>query len=345
MKRNNRVSLKDVASSLGVSTALVSMVLNGKAKQYRIGDEMTKRVINAAKEMNYSPNLVAQNLRGGKTHLIGLIVTDISNPFYSMISRIVEDRAIELNYTVVFSSSDENLTNTKNLVDVLLNKGVDGLIIVPCDGSEKLIQELHESNIPIVLLDRYFPDIDVSFSCLNNFKSTVLATQHLINQGYNNISTIAYKTDMIHIRDRVAGYEDTMKKAGFEENINVKRVNILNPKIEIFRALDYFINKKKTDAVIFMTNMLSISGLYCLNELNVKIPDDLGVVGFNGNDVFDLFYSPITYVKQPVEQIAREAVNILVDKIMSNEYSKKSMVILDPELVIQKSSIKNTGIL
>lgn len=340
MAREKKVSIKDVANSLGVSTTLVSVVLNGKAKQFRISEEMVKKVQDTAQSMNYTPNLIARNLRGGKTQLIGLIVTDISNPFYSAIARIVENRAEELGYTVIFSSSQEDLKNTKRLIDVLLNKGVDGLIVVPCDGSESVIKKVHENKIPLVLIDRNFPNLDVSYSCLNNYKATVLTTGHLIEQGYKNIALIAYKTEMNHITDRIKGYEDTMRNAGLEKFISVKKVDLSNSKKEIKSALDTLINRKKTEAVIFLTNMLAITGLYCLKEMNVKIPDDLAVVAFNRNDVFNLFYSSVTHIRQPLESIATEAVNILVDKIENGELEVNSMVNSDPEFIIGESSLK-----
>lgn len=340
MGKTKRISLKDVANSVGASTTLVSIVLNGKSKQYRIGDEMTQRVLKAAKELNYSPNLVARNLRGGKTQLIGLIVTDISNPFFSSIARIIENRANELNYTVVFGSSDENAENTRQLVDVLLNKGVDGLIVVPCDGSEDIIRELHESGTPTVLIDRYFPDQNVSFTCLNNARATELATQHLLSQGYKNIAVVAYKSAMSNVVDRISGYEAAMREAGLASYINVKCVNMHNPTPELQKALDVLIRRKKTEAIIFTTNTLSIHGLHCLNKMELCIPDDIAIVGFDGNDVFDLFYSPVTYVEQPVTQLAQEAVDILVDKIQMGEQGKKSMIFMDPELVVRESSIK-----
>lgn len=301
---------------------------------------MAKRVFATAKEMNYSPNLVAQNLRGGKSQLIGVIVTDISNPFYSTISRIIEDRASELNYTVLFSSSDENLENTKRLINVLVNKGVDGLIVVPCDGSEEALKDLYDDNIPLVLVDRHFPNIDISYSCLNNFKATELATQHLIAQGYKNISVVSYKTKMNHIIKRVEGYENTMKKAGLENNINISRINISNPKLEMYDALNFLVRQKNTDAVICLTNMLSINAIYCLNDMNVKIPEDIAFIGFNRSDVFNLLNSPITFIKQPIEQIANEAINILMEKINSGELAIKLMSIAEPELIIQNSTPK-----
>jgi LacI family transcriptional regulator len=344
MAKEKRVSLNDVANSLGVSTTLVSIVLNGKAKQYRIGEEMTQKVIAAAIEMKYSPNLIARNLRGGKTQLIGLIVTDISNPFYASIARIVENRAIELGYTVIFSSSDEDLGNTKRLIDVLLSKGVDGLIVVPCDGSEEMICRLHNNNTPLVLIDRNFPNSDLSFSCLNNRKATELTTKHLIEQGYENISLVGYKTEMNHIHDRIQGYEETMKAAGLGRFIQVKKVNLINTKVEMTNALDVLINKKKIEAIIFLTNMLAVSGLYCLKEMNLKTPDDIAVVGFNRNDVFNLFSSTITHIKQPLELIATQAVNILVDKINCSELEIKTMVFSDPQLIIGTSTTKNLSV-
>jgi LacI family transcriptional regulator len=334
MAKEKRVLLKDVADSVGVSTTLVSIVLNGKAKQYRIAEEMVEKVMKTAVEMNYSPNLVARNLRGGKTQLIGLIVTDISNPFYSAIARIVENRANELGYTVVFSSSDEDPDNTKRLIDVLLNKGVDGLIVVPCDGSDNLIKSIHENNTPLVLIDRNFPDTDISFSCLNNYRATELTTSHLIEQGYENIALVGYKTGMNHILDRIRGYEETMQAAGLSKYIQVKKVNLQNTKVEMSNVLDVLVNKKKVEAVIFLTNMLAVSGLYCFKDMQVRIPEDIAVVGFNRNDVFNLFSSTITHVKQPLELIATQAVNILVDKINHSELEIKSMSFSEPQLVV-----------
>lgn len=339
MSKEKKTSIKNLAASLGVSTSLVSIVLNGKARQYRISEEMAKRVIKRAEEMNYSPNLVAKNLRGGKSQLIGVIVTDISNPFYSSISRIIEDRANELNYTVLFSSSDEDLESTKRLIKVLISKGVDGVIIVPCDGSKDAIAELKDDDVPLVLVDRNFPDLGVSYSCLDNFKATRLATQHLIDQGYSKISVVSYATQMNHILERVAGYESVMNAAGLARNISVSRINLSNPRSEVYDALDRLL-KNKTDALICLTNMLSINGIYCLKEMKVKIPEDLAFIGFNRSDVFNLLDSPVTYIKQPVETIAIEAVNMVVDRITGSSYAVGQELNAEPELIIQSSTPK-----
>ncbi|WP_167619348.1 LacI family DNA-binding transcriptional regulator [Maribellus sediminis] len=339
MSSEKRTSIKDLAAALGVSTSLVSIVLNGKAKQYRISEEMVKRVKAAAKEMNYSPNLVAQNLRGGKSQLIGVVVTDISNPFYSSISRIIEDRANELDYNVLFSSSDENLENTERLIKVLVNKGVDGLIVVPCDGSREAIAELIDNDVPLVLVDRNFPDLKVKYSCLDNFKATKLATQHLVDQGYKKISVISYETQMNHILERVSGYTDTMRKARLEQHIDVSRINLSNPRSEMREVMER-LSKQNTEAVLCLTNMLSINGIYCLKEMKKKIPEDIAFLGFNRSDVFNLLDYPVTYIKQPFEKIANEAVNMVVDMITGSTYAADEVFVAEPELVIQSSTPK-----
>ncbi len=339
MPKQKRTSIKELASSLGVSTASVSFVLNGKAKQHRISEEMAKRVIDKAREMNYSPNLVAKNLRGGKSQLIGVVVTDISNPFYSTISRIIEDRANELNYTVLFSSSDEDLESTKRLIQVLINKGVEGLIVVPCDGSKEMIKELCKDEVPLVLVDRHFPDVKVGYSVLDNFKATELLTQHLIDNGYQRIAVISYQTEMNHILERISGYENTMCKAGLEKQIRISRINLSNTRLEMYDTLKRLL-KENTDAVICLTNMLSVNGIYCLKQMKLKIPEDIAFAGFNRSDVFNLLESPITHIRQPLETIAVEAVNIVVDQINNTEISAAKVSVAEPELVIQSSTPK-----
>ena len=339
-KHKNRVSLKDVATYLGVSKTLVSAVLNGKAEQYRINEETASLVIKTAKELQYSPNMIAKGLRTGNSQLIGLIVTDISNPFYSTMSRIIENKTDEINYKVIFGSSDENLEKTKQLIDVMLDKGVAGLIIVPCEGSQEAIAELHRRNIPVVLIDRYFPELDVSYSCLNNYRATKLATLHLIEQGYKNITLIAYKSELSNIKDRISGYKDAMVENSLKTFAHVKSVDINNPTPEIEKALDYLINKKNAEAVIFITNALLVAGLRSLKKLDKKIPEDVAVIGFYGSELFDLYYSPITYIKQPIDIITEEAVKTLIDKIQYGENTKFSKTLIEPELVVQHSSIR-----
>ena len=147
-----KVSLKDVARHVGVSTALVSYVINHKEKEARVGSEMVLKIRKAVTELNYQPNLIAKSLKSGKTNTIGLIVADISNPFFSNISRIIEDEARKEGYIVIIGSSDEDAEKSQDLINVFFNRQVDAFIIAPAENTEFQIIELQKKNIPVVII-------------------------------------------------------------------------------------------------------------------------------------------------------------------------------------------------
>ena len=221
MSALKKISLKDIAEAAGVSTALVSFVLNGKKKEYRVGEETAKRILKIAQEMNYQPNIAAKSLRSGRTKTIGVVISDISNPFFSQLARILEDEATKRGYTVLFGSSDEDTEKMNRVVSNLINKGVDGLIIVPCENSEKSIASLVDNNVPIVLFDRYFPEINVSYVALNNYNATYTATKYLLDSGYNAPCIVAYDINLIHMKERIRGYKKAMEDAGKKRLANV----------------------------------------------------------------------------------------------------------------------------
>jgi LacI family transcriptional regulator len=151
-----KVSLTDIAKELNVSTALVSLVLRDKWKENRISKELAKKVYETAEKLGYKPNVVAQSLRTGRTGIIGLIIADISNPFYSKIARIIEDEAELLGYEVMFGSSEEKLEKFIKVGETLISRQVDGLIVVPVFDSKEILLEWKKRNIPIVTIDRFF---------------------------------------------------------------------------------------------------------------------------------------------------------------------------------------------
>ena len=290
-----KISLKDIAEAAGVSTALVSFVLNGKKKEYRVGEETAQRILKIANEMNYQPNLAAKSLRSGKTKTIGLVVSDISNPFFSQLARVLEDEATKRGYTVLFGSSDEDKEKMNRVVSNLINKGVDGLIIVPCDNSEKSIASLVNNNVPIVLFDRYFPEINVSYVALNNFNASYVSTKYLLNAGYNAPCMVAYDVNLIHMKERIRGYKKAMDDAGKKSLANV-----------VFL---------KQDAFLFATNMISLACLYTIKDMGEAVIGKIGLVGFDGNPVFDFFNAPISYIQQPIDILVQKALEILIDSI------------------------------
>ena len=319
-----KISLKDIAEAAGVSTALVSFVLNGKAEEYRVSPETSKRVFRIASELNYQPNQAAKSLRSGKTSTVGFVMSDIANPFFAQLARFLENYAAQSGYTVLFGSSDENADKMRRVVSSLINKGVDGLIIVPCENSEDYIRQLVRSNVPVVLFDRYFPDINVSYVALNNFNATYTATKHLLGKGYASPAIVAYDMNLIHMKERIRGYKVAMEEAGLKRQATVIYLKQDSPRKSAEKLLPKAL-ESGADAFIFATNMISQACLYALKDNCMDKRCDIGLVGFDGSPLFDFFCSPISYVLQPIEMLMQKAFEILMENI-SNGNSVQSVL-------------------
>lgn len=336
---SRKVSMKDVAREVGVSTALVSYVLNN-LKEGRISKEIAQKIREAAQRLNYRPNQIAKSLKTSKTFTIGLIVADISNPFSSTLARIVEDEASKVNYTVIFASSDENEQKASKLIDTLLNRQVDGLILSPPANSERLLMDLQKQEVPFVLLDRYFPDVKTNYVALNNHAAAKMATEHLIGQGCTRIGLVTYKTSLFHLQERKRGYATALKacdihyKKGF-----VREVDIINNRTEIEKAVkDLLQAEPRIDGLVFASNIIAANGLRYINTLPVKVPDDVAIVSFDETEALDLFYAPLTYVRQPLPEMGAMATKILLENIAAN--NRITQVQMEPELVVRASSIR-----
>jgi len=328
--------MKDIADKVGVSTALVSYVLSGQEKEKRVGAEMAKQIRKVAEDMNYTTNQIARSLGKGSTKTIGLIVADIANPFFGTMARIVEDEANKYGYTVIIGSSDEDCEKAAILVDALQNRRVDGFIIVPSDGPKNCVRSLTDNTMPLVCIDRYITDITTNFVILDNFQACSDAINCLIGKGYKKIGMVAYKSSMIHMKERVRGYTDTMEANGLKENILVKEISHASIKTDTIRVMKELTQgNNKLDALLFATNALSIHGLYYILENNIRVPEDLAIIGFDGNEAFDFFYSPLTYIKQPIEEMAKESVRILMEQI--NGSKKIVHIMLIHKLIERKS--------
>ncbi len=340
MKPKTKTTIRDIAEEAGVSISLVSFVMNGKTRgQHRVNPETARRVREIAERMNYQPNSAAQTLRSGKTNTIGVILSDISNKFFADIARCIEDRASQYKYTVLFGSTDENPAKLNNLISVFRNKGVDGLIIVPCEGSEETVRKLIEAQMPVVLLDRTFDTLDVSSVILNNKKATAMAVNALLDQGYRKIELVSYETTTSNILDRELGYLQTMENSGNAEYAKVRRVKYK----DLIPQLAVMIPKmveNGVEALIFVTNRLAIQSLKLLRDHNIRVPDDVAVIGFDGSETFafELYYTGISYIRQPIEQFGYEALEWIMKIIKHKDKVNQATIVLNPELVLANSS-------
>ena len=332
-----KIALKDVAQHIGVSAALVSYVLNGKEKEARVGADMVKKIRKAAIELNYQPNLIAKSLKMGKTKTIGLIVADISNPFFSSIARIIEDEAKKHGYVVIFGSSDESADKQLDLIDVFLTRLVDAFIIAPAMDTEEQIKNLMNRGVPVVLIDRYFPKISADCVHINNCKAAHKAVKQLIKNNRKKIGMVAYDTTQSHMQERKRGYKEALK----EKNIRFKKEWLVQASYQhiekdVAVKLKALLKPLQIDALFFATNSLAVAGLKEINKLKIKVPEELAIISFDESDAFYFFYSPVTYVSQSLTNIGKEAVALVINRL-HNKTKKNKDVIIEAKLIIRES--------
>ena len=334
MKR--KTSLKDIAAAVGVSTALVSYVLNNK-KEGRIRKEIAEKIREMAGRLNYRPNQIAKSLKTSRTNTVGLIVADISNPFSSSLARIIEDEADSQGYTVIFGSSDERADRCSRLIETFLNRQVDGLIIFPPADFGKEVVELQKQQIPFVLIDRYFPGLDTNQVVLDNYTASLEAVEHLIVSGRRKIGMITYETRLVHINERERGYLAASKNAGLGiDEKCLRRVSMLNDRAEIRNAVKDLVTAGGVDALFFASNRIAAAALSYIDEARIAVPEALSLVSFDETELFDFFHPPVSFIRQPLAAMGREAFTLLLENITTNNKSRQ--VKLQAELVVRKSS-------
>lgn len=332
-----RTSLKDIAQAVGVSTALVSYVLNNQ-KENRINKEVAQRIRQTAQTLNYQPNQIAKSLKTSRTRTLGLVVADIANPFASSLARIIEDEADQQNYTVIFSSSDENAQKSQKLITTLLNRQVDGLLIAAPEGTASQIMELQQRGTPFVLIDRYFPELKTSYVALDNHQSIYTAVQHLIHSGYQRIGLVTYKTSLFHINERTRGYQSALtdNRMPLRKRWS-KDVSMTNLEAEVSKAVgELTTGPQRVEAIVFASNTLAVHGLKRIKRAGLRVPDDVAVVSFDEADINDLFHSPLTYVRQPLLAMGQLATKILLETLEAN--NRITQANLEATLVVQAST-------
>lgn len=323
-----KTSLKDIASKVGVSASLVSYVLNNKDKENRVSKETANKIRAAAKELNYFPNLNARSLKTNVSHTIGLIVADISNPFFSSLARTIEDEAYARNYTVIFGSSDENNDKFIKVLDFLSTRQVDGFIVASPEESRETVLGLNESNVPLVLIDRYFSDIVVNTVMVDNFKASYEAINHLLEKGHERIGAIVYESTLLHYRDRCNGYLEAMKKTSIVDNTQfLVKVNHQSLHSEIQEAVRKLIFEDKVTAIYFATNTIATEGLKQIKNFGKEIQNEIDVVAFDENLIFQFLDVHIPFMSQPIKKMGQEAVRILIDQIENKDHGTKNILL------------------
>jgi LacI family transcriptional regulator len=335
-----KMSIKAVAETLKISTATVSYILNGKAKEKRISEELTKRVLAYVEENNFKPNHLAKSLRTGKTNVIGLIVEDIADPFFASVAGNIETIAYENGYKIIYSSTKNDTVKAKELINTFRERNVDGYIITPTENLENEITQLIKNGLPVVLFDRNCTDIEVSYVGMDNFESSYKAAKYLINQGYKNIAFVTLDSSQAQMIDRLLGYE----KAMYEKRIPsiVKKFEYNSAKVNnITNDIGQFIiDNPNVDAIFFATNYLAIRGIELMNRNRIKIGKEMGIVVFDDNDLFRIHQPSVSAIAQPIEEMSKQLINTLLEHMESNEKYLPKEYILPASIIVRDSSSK-----
>lgn len=336
--RKNKPSIKDLAERLKISKTTVSFIMNGKAREKRISDELVKKVEKAAVKLGYQANPFAKSLRTGKTNLIGLMVEDISNPFFSSIAKLIEGKIYANGYKVVYCSTENDPSRGKEFLKMFAALHVDGCIIAPTMDMESDITQMVNRGMNIVLFDRKFRNKAADVIKVDNIQGLYDAVTHLVHRGYRKIALVTLAFDKPEREERVIGYQKAVEDHGL-----VSHVHTLPFKV---RYQDYandirIILKENPgfDAVIFGTNYLGISGLEAIKMLKLSIPEDLAIVSFDDHDLFRVREPGITVVAQPIEEIAQVSIETLLKKLQApKKKSAGQTITLKTNLIVRESS-------
>ena len=329
-------TLVDISKETGYSITTISRVLNGKSEMYRISKSAKDVILQAVKELDYQPDIVAQSLRNNTTYTIGLLVPHIDNPFFANIASVVIREAQSYNYTVMLIDTLEDPVQENRAIDSLLSRKIDGIILVPTGENPAKLEEI-SAKTPIVLIDRYFEKKSLPYVSTDNYMGAYHATKLLLESGHHSILCIQGPDVSITTKERVRGYWDAIREAGCLETATVKgnEFSIQNGYIETKLALN---SATKPTAIFALSSTILLGVIKALNEHKVQIPQDISIISFDDNLYLDYLNPPITRVVQPLEEIGVIAVKMLMQKI-AEEVELHSEILLKPS-IIKRDSIQ-----
>ncbi|MBE7554625.1 MAG: LacI family DNA-binding transcriptional regulator [Anaerolineales bacterium] len=352
-----RVNIRDVADRAGVSTATVSHVIN----QTRFVREETRRkVLEAVEALNYHPSTIARGLATNTTQTIGLIISDITNPFFTAVARGVEDEFNQFGYHTIFCNTDEDSAREDEYLRLLFAHQIDGLIIAPTGVHSDRLLRIAEAEIPIVLLDRAAPGITAPLVHVDNEGGAYQATRYLIELGHRRIGILTGMETISTLGMRVSGYRRALQEAGIsiDEALIIRadprfHKNQLYPSDSLlwgsitnlqmtpnaFLALQKLLDLPDRPTALFVTNnQMTLGTLHAFKERKLHCPEDISLVSFDDHDWAPLFAPPLTVVRQPTYQLGQTAAKLLLKMINHQEFENPSP--LPVELIIRESCAK-----
>lgn len=337
-----KITIKEIAKEAGVSIATVSMILNNKDKNITSATRM--RVLDVVKKYNYVPNAMAGSLVTQRTHIVGLILPDITNPFFPGIARGAEDKANESGYSIIFCNTDDKLEVEEKYIETLTKKMADGIIIAHSSSSEKMSEILERCKVPIILIDRDFYSENIRGKVLvNNLEGAYKGVTYLINKGYKKIAYLSGSLKTRTARDRLDGYKKALSDNSLE--YDEKLIKYGEYRIDWGKngINELLFENKNFDCIFCGNDLIAVGAIKELKKNGYNIPEDIGVMGFDDIYLAGLVEPSLTTVRQPNYQMGYQAMELLLktlstpDKKNSN-FKDMEIITLDTE-IIERNSI------
>lgn len=326
--------MQKIAELSGVSIATVSRVINDNG---RFSEETRKKVLDVIDKYQYKTNAVAKTLRMSKSHTIGIIVPDIGNEFFSTIVHGIESNLFEKGFSTFICNTDKNKEKEKSYIKSLDSKMVDGLVYI--SGQEEIDDSLLSRDIPTICIDRR-PRIKKNLAMVesDHLEGGYLATKHLLERGCENIYVLTKQNNISSVNDRIKGYKEAMEETLHysNEDLIIKVANDFKFNIEITRkAINTIIkDNKKIDGIFATNDWLALNAVMALNDLNINVPNDVKVVGFDDDTIAKYCKPSLTTIRQDVNSIIEEASDILYKSLIGESTS-----LLDNHVVIPVSLV------
>lgn len=337
-------TIRDVAKMAGVSTATVSHVINN-SRHVNPGTRQT--VVDAISRLNYRPSAIARSLTTSITRTVGVIVADITNPFFAALVRGIEDRLSSQDYNLIVCNTDERRDKEARYLELLLNRRVDGILVAPTSHPQPLFQEITAQNIPLVFIDRFPPERFGPVVAMDNRAAGHAATEYLVGLGHRRISILARYPALSTVVGRIDGYRQAMQEHRIPVDESLIRITDSNVNAARDAALDLLRQADRPTACI-ATNLNMLLGiLSAMRDLHLTCPDDLSIVCFDDQQWAPIFSPPLTVIRQPVSEMCDAAVSTLtsaMERIRQNrrtgDRGTHPDVILQPELIVRSSCRK-----
>ena len=324
-------TLADVAKIAGVGVMSVSRVVNGTRK---VSPETEERVRAAIRRIGYEPNEAARVLKGHRAKILGLIVPDLADPFFATCANAIQEAAREAGYMTLMAASSRQPNVERQQADVMMQRQIAGLIVIPTGLENDYYVNARGSGLPIVSLDRPLENVDADAVLVDNREASMKLVEHLVGHGHKNILCIMDEYRMFTDKERLAGYMQAMREAKLQT-----RVCMVGPiSGAIAEQLPEILNSESRPTAIFSaSDLLTVQLLRQLQSMNIRIPQEIALVAFDDFDAATLITPQVTVVRQPVADLGRKAVLLLLQRIEGDTTRPASHVVLQTELIIRES--------